>query len=447
VILRRVVELVGALREAGVPVALSEAQDAYSSLGHIPLQDRAAFKAALAASLIKTPAHRRAFDTLFELYFGATSPSVAEPSGSEQTREEFIEELIVALREGDTVALGDLARRAVTRFGQLESSRSKDWYSHYEVVRALGLNTLAARAAAVSDPEAPSGDPLTTKLARDEFERRLRRFREETLVETRRRVAQQRGPAAVAAYAVGPLPEDVDFLSATAEMADLRRAVHPLARKLATRLSMKRRKAARGQLDMRKTVRHSLSAGGVPLDTLFKNRAPHRPEIFILCDVSSSVARFSRFALMLTHALAGQFSNVRSFAFVDSLDEVTRHFATEDFAAALRTMNQEAKVVGGDGHSDYGASLGMFLQRFGREIGPKTTLMILGDARTNYRGDNAWALAQLTDRVHRSYWLNPEPTQDWDSGDSVASRYAAHVDAMVEVRNLRQLEAFIAERL
>jgi uncharacterized protein len=445
--LQRLVELVDALRGAGVPVALSEARDAYVSLDHVPLQDRASVKAALSACLIKSASHQRVFDTLFEFFFARASTSLDETEEFQQTREEFLEELIAALQGGDTTALGDLARRAVTRFGQLETSRSKDWYSHYEVVRALELNTLAARVTAASDGPASVADPLEARLARGEFERRLRRFREQTLIETRRRVAQQRGPAAVAAYAIAPLPEDMNFLSATADMADLRRAVHPLARKLATRLSMRRRKAVRGQLDIRKTVRHSLSSGGVPLDTLFKNRAPHRPEIFILCDVSSSVARFSRFALMLTHALSGQFSKIRSFAFVDSLDEVTRHFTTEDFAAALTAMNQEAKIVGGDGHSDYGASFGMFLQRFGDEVGPKTTLLILGDARTNYRGDNAWALAQLGKRVHRSYWLNPEPVQDWDTGDSVASRYAAHVDAMVEVRNLRQLETFIAERL
>jgi uncharacterized protein with von Willebrand factor type A (vWA) domain len=138
---------------------------------------------------------------------------------------------------------------------------------------------------------------------------------------------------------------------------------------------------------------------------------------------------------------------VRSFAFIDTLDEVTRYFATEDFAAAIKEMNAEAKVVGGDGHSDYGASLGSFLTDYGAEVGPKTTLLILGDARTNYRADNAWALKELAGKAHRCYWLNPEARHDWDTGDSVASRYAAHVDAMVEVRNLRQLESFIADKL
>lgn len=442
--LQRLLDLGQALRNAGVPVAISETMDAAHTLEHIPVIERATFKAALAATLIKSSSHRPAFDTLFELYFG-TGESAAEDNTETQSREEFIEELVAALQAGDTAGLADLARRAVTRFGRLDSARSKDWFSHYEVVRALELNTLVARMR--QGGQEVGGSSLAVRLADDEFERRLRWFRQETLTETRRRVAQQRGPEAVAAYAVGPLPEDLNFLSATADMTELRKAVRPLARKLATRISMKRRRAARGQLDIRKTVRHSLSSGGVPLETYFRNRAPHRPEVFILCDLSSSVARFSRFALMLTHALSAQFSKVRSFAFIDSIDEVTRHFATEDFSAAIKDMNAGANVVGGDGHSDYGASLGSFLERYGAEVGPKTTLLILGDARTNYRADNAWALKELAQRAHHSYWLNPEAKHDWDTGDSVAARYAAHVDAMVEVRNLRQLENFIAQKL
>lgn len=444
--LQRVLDLTHALRDAGIPVGISEADDAVRALGHIDLSDRRSFRAALAASIVKSEAHRPTFDTLFELYFGAGAPDGEEEPAAQTSDapEEFIEELMAALTSGDEAGLRDLARRAVTRFGRLERSRSKDWFSHYEVVRALELNTLAARFAAGQDESEPE---LGRQLDLAGFERRLREFRQETLMETRRRVAQHRGAEAVAAYAVGPLPEDTAFLSATADMADLRKAVRPLARKLATRISMKRRRAARGQLDVRKTIRHSLSSGGAPLDTHFRNRAPHRPEVFILCDLSSSVGRFSRFALMLTHALSAQFSKIRSFAFIDTLDEVTGHFATEDFAEAVHAMNRFAKVVSGDGHSDYGQSLALFLDAYGNEVGPRTTLLILGDARTNYRADNAWALRELARRARHSYWLNPEPMHDWDTGDSVASRYAAEVDAMVEVRNLRQLETFIAKTL
>ncbi len=445
--LQTLVAFTDALRDAGIAVGLSETADAAAALRHIDIANRRCVRAALAASLIKTEAHRRAFDTLFELFFAPGGPT-AEPEDDPTVRrdpEEMAAAVTDAVAAGDAAAAAALAREAVGAFGRLDRSRSKDWYSNYEVVRALGLNTLTSRFERSLDAHGTTG--FERRLRIDEFERNLRNFRAETLLETRRRVARTRGPEAVAAYAVGPLPEDLNFLSAAAEMTELRRAVRPLARKLAIRISMKRRRAARGQIDIRRTIRHSLSTGGVPVDTFERNRTPHRPELFVLCDVSSSVARFSRFSLMLTHALAAQFSKVRSFAFVDHMDEVTRYFAREDFAAALQEMSTTAKVVAGDGRSDYGGSLAQFLERYGPDVGPKTTVLVLGDARNNYRDPRVGALKEIAHAARHIYWLNPEPAQDWDTGDSVASRYAAEVDRMVEVRNLRQLESFIARTL
>ncbi len=167
----------------------------------------------------------------------------------------------------------------------------------------------------------------------------------------------------------------------------------------------------------------------------------------VLCDVSSSVSRFARFALLLTHALASQFTRVRSFAFVDTIDEVTRFFEDEDFVTAIDRMNETAEVVAHDGHSDYGSVLEEFWTRYGNDVGPKTTLLVLGDARNNYRARQTWALKALANKARHTYWLNPEPIDDWDTGDSAASEYAAYVDRMVEVRTLRQLEEFIAREL
>ncbi|HEV3472927.1 MAG TPA: VWA domain-containing protein [Actinomycetota bacterium] len=445
--LDRVLEFTGALRDAGIPVAISESLDALRSLDHIELGERHRVRAAFAASIVKSDAHREAFDLLFDLYFGTgRGPEALDiddrVDGSSST-EELLDDLSAALTSGDTGMLGGIARRAVASLGRLQGG-SRDWYSNYEVMRALDLNSLVART------EAAIPDHLTAlerRLMVDEIRRRAEEFRSLVLAETRRRVAEHRGAKAVASYAVKPLPADINFLSATADMAELRRAIRPLARKLATRIAMKRRRSTRGHLDVRRTVRRSLSSGGVPIEPALRHRAPHRPELFVLCDVSSSVSRFARFALMLTHALSSQFSRVRSFAFVDTIDEVTRFFDDEDFVAAVERMNDEAVVVSDDGHSDYGVVLERFNDTYGRDVGPKTTLLILGDARTNYRMRRPEALKALSSSARHTYWLNPEPIYDWDTGDSAASEYAAHVDDMVEVRNLRQLEDFIATRL
>lgn len=447
--LDRLLELTDALRGAGVPVAVSEEIDALKAIKHVDFVDRHDVRAALAATLIKSDSHRLAFETLFDLYFGTgRGPDAFEEHDADMppaSAGELADELFEALMSGDGSAMRDIARRAVAQFGRLQNSPSGDWYSNYQVMRALDLQSLLDRFDA-SDPSLEASD-LERRLQRDDFEARVAEFRRMSLAETRRRVAEQRGPAAVARYAVSPVLEDLPFLSATADMAELKKAVRPLARKLATRVAMKRRRSTRGTLDIRRTVRHSMSTGGVPFNTVLRHRVPHRPELFVLCDVSSSVARFARFSLMLTHALAAQFSRVRSFAFVDSIDEVTRFFEHEDFVAAVDRMNSEAAVVRQDGHSDYGSVLEDFWETYGNDIGPKTTLLILGDARNNYRARRAHALKALSKKARHTYWLNPEPIGDWDTGDSAASEYAAHVDRMVEVRTLRQLESFIAREL
>lgn len=448
--LDRTLELGRALRDAGVPVSVSENLDALRALAHVRLDERESVKAALAATMVKDDGHRPAFDTLFDLYFGTGRgpDAVAERDADDAPaqREDLVAELSEALTGSGSGDMRDVARRAVAQLGRLESPGSGTWYSQYQVLRALDVDALVEMLRSATELD-DNLTPIERMLRMQEIEARGRAFRSLTLAETRRRVAEHDGPEKVARYAVTPLPEDLSFLSATADMAELRRAVRPLARKLATRIAMKRRRARRGQLDVRRTFRRSLSTGGVPFETAFRHRAPHRPELMVLCDVSSSVSRFARFALMLTHALSAQFCRVRSFAFVDTLDEVTHYFEHEDFLTAVDEMYREAAVVRVDGHSDYGASLRLLQDRYGKDVGPRTTLLVLGDARNNYRAPEARALEALARSARHSYWLNPEPVSDWDTGDSVASVYAACVDKMVEVRNLRQLEEFIARAL
>ena len=439
--LDRLLDLTHALRNAGVPVSSSESIDAARSLEHVPFESRAAVKLALASTLVKSPAHRPVFDALFTIYFEAglaerPRPGVGPPAA-------LRDEVARALAAGDGSGLGDLASRAVETFGRVENSPSDSLYFEYPVTRGLDVDAIRRGV----ERDAADLSPLERRILLDAFDERVRRFRAAVTDEVRKRVVRRRGPGAVARYAVPTVLEDLDLLTAADEMAALRRAVRPLARRLAARMAMKRRRASRGRLDVRRTVRHSLSTGGVPVETFFRARPPHRPELFVLCDVSSSVASFSRFSLMLVHALASEFQRVRSFAFVDTVDEVTSFFADEDFARAAERMRAEAKVVRIDSNSNYGASFEAFWNRFGHELGPKSTVLILGDARNNNRPPREHNLKLIAERARHTFWLNPEGLVYWDSGDSVASLYAAHVDRMVEVRNLRQMEEFVGSAL
>jgi uncharacterized protein len=176
----------------------------------------------------------------------------------------------------------------------------------------------------------------------------------------------------------------------------------------------------------------------------YRTRRHGRPELVVLCDVSGSVAGFSHFTLLLVQALREQFSRVRVFAFVDRADEVTRLFAPGVPTAGVMTrVLREADLVAFDGHSDYGNALAGFAERWGSAVGPRSSLLVLGDARTNYRDPKPAVLRGLVAQARHAHWLNPEPRRQWGSGDSAALRYA-ELMPMHECRTAAQLAEVIA---
>ena len=462
------------LRNAGLPVSLTENLDAMEAVKHIPIEDRDAFKYALAATLVKNEQHWKAFETVFEVYFSLRGPeyNVLDEDGeidedsleewmSQQMRgmggqgsaedmspEEIAEMLFRALMNADEAMMAAMARAAVTQFAGMEPGRPVGGtYYLYRTLRNLDLDGMLDRLMEQAQ-ERSEGDmtSLQERLEREEFENRIEDLKREIEAEIRRRLVADRGVEAMAKTLRKPLPEDVDFMHASREeMANIRKAIQPLTRKRGARLARKRKHKRRGPLDFRATVRQSLSYGGVPAEPRFKNPRPNKPELVVEADISGSVAAFARFTLHLVYALQNQFSKVRSFVFIDGLDEVTHMFQDEeDITNAVHRVNTEADVVWVDGHSDYGHAFGVFWENYGSEINSKSTVMFLGDARNNYHATNAWVVKETAKKARSVFWLNPEPKSYWDTGDSVITEYATHADGVFECRNLRQLEGFVA---
>ena len=340
-----------------------------------------------------------------------------------------------------------LARQAVIRFAGMEPGRPVGGtYYLYRTLRNLDLDGMLEKL--MEATKSQTSEPVSQfeeRLERDEFLDRIEKLKAEVEAEIRRRLVADRGVEAMARTLRKPLPEDVDFMHASREeMAELRKAIYPLTRKLAVRLARKRRHGRKGPLDFRNTIRHSLSYGGVPAEPKFRFPRPAKPEIMVIADISGSVASFARFTLHLVYAISNQFSKVRSFVFIDGLDEVTKFFeGVEDIGEAVHRVNTEADVVWVDGHSDYGHAFDVFWERFGRDLGPKTTVLILGDARNNYHASQSWIIKEMKHKARKVYWLNPEPHAYWDTGDSIVGEYTTHTDGCYEVRNLRQLENFV----
>ena len=459
-------DFISELRAVGVPVSMVEAIDAMEAIRHVDLADREALKATLGATLVKNARHYPAFETAFEVFFALTPPPSEEddPAGPTAPAEatsrggrsgaaggvslgDLIDALFQALGTPDWAAVAEAARQAVEQLAGMEPGRPVGGtYYLYRTLRQLDIDRLRERLLeAVREETGERVEGLDERLVREEVDSRLQRLREEIAAEIRRRLVADRGREAVAKTLRQPLVEEIDLMHATRqELRSLEEVIEPLTRKLAARLAQRRRRGRKGRLDFRKTARASLATGGVPMEPKFKLPRPHRPEVFLLCDISGSMATFARFTLQFTYAMATQFSRLRSFVFVDAVDEVTRFLTPGvDFGDALARISTEADVVWLDGHSDYGHALEQFEARYGRELTPRSTVIIAGDARNNYREAREGILGRLAEQVEAVYWLNPEPKAYWNSGDSVMGRYAAFCTEVFEVRNLRQLEEFV----
>ncbi|HSJ84813.1 MAG TPA: VWA domain-containing protein [Acidimicrobiia bacterium] len=452
------------LRAAGVPVSMVEAIDGMRAVEAIEIGDRVALRETLRATLIKNLRHESAFDTAFDVYFSTlplsfgepedqgASPDSPWPEGAERPEpapfdlDQLLDSLLEALAGLDEAAVRRGARTAVDELAGMEPGRPVGGtYYLYRTLRRLDLKELEERLlAALMDDQGLS--EFDQRLLREEVEARIEHLREQIEEEIRRRLVADRGRDAVARTLRRPLIEDVDLMHATTkDLQEMEAAIEPLTRKLAARLARRRRKRA-GRLDFKRTMRRSLGTGGVPADPQFRHPRPHRPEVWLLCDISGSMATFSRFTLQFTHAMSTHFSKLRSFAFIDTIDEVSDFFGPGvDFGSALQRVTTEAEVVWLDGHSDYGNSLETFNARYGRQLTPRTTVIITGDARNNYRPPRDSVLGDIAKSARALVWLNPEPEAYWDTGDSAMSHYASHCTSVHEVRTLRQLEQFIEE--
>jgi hypothetical protein len=435
----RVHELASGLRAAGTDLALSQLLDAAEALRHIRLDDREELRTALRTTLVKHAHELARFDALFDRYFPARPPAPGDPApapaapppgGAAPTAPALGERVRSAIDAGTEAELRLLAEEVVARHAGFEQGSRTERYHVYRVLRAVELAHLLHDALRRARERGED-------LSRAEVSARVDALRRLITEEVRARLATEDASAAV-----GPLtsPFDVELARATAsELVEVRAAVRPLARRLAARLRRRRQSIRSGAVDMKRTARRSVGTGGVPIEVAYRRPHAQRPEVFTLCDVSGSVADFAGFTLTLISALAGELAATRSFAFVDAVDEITDVVASCPGVVEPWQILQRGRVIGADGHSDYGAVLGAFRDRWGRAVGDRSTVIITGDARNNYRPTGVSSLAEIAHRARAVYWLNPEPRTQWDATDSVLAAYAPHCRGVFEVRTLRQL--------
>ena len=459
------VGFVEALRAQGISVGPSETVDAGRVMTVLGLGNREELREGLACAVLRRADHRQTYDALFDLWWpaalGGRTVLTDEDSGDAETPVPMAPEDLEAMRSmllellTDNPDIGDLDERLVAMIaaiveahGRYTSSRGPS-YSSYQALKAMGLDQLEGRLlAGLLAPHDDDPSPTQQQIAKALAAQKIAQLRRMVEGETKRRTAEQLGRDHVQMYGIPQLAENVEFLRASGDqLRQMRRVVAPLARMLATRLAARRRRSRAGAIDLRKTPRKSMSTGGVPIDLVLRKPRPARPELVVLCDVSGSVAGFSHFTLLLVDALRQQFSRVRVFAFIDTTDEVTHLFGPDaDLAVAIQRITREAGVYTRDGHSDYGNAFVSFTENFHNVLSPRSSLLVLGDGRTNYRNPAVDVLAHMVTASRHAHWLNPEPRHLWGSGDSAVPRYE-DVITMHECRSAKQLAAVIDQLL
>lgn len=463
---RRLVAFGLALRGHGLAVGSADIADAGRAAAALGLEDRDRLREAFAATLLRRGGQRRVFDDLFDLHFpagiGARAGLPEEPwvpADAAQRREAAARlraDLAQALAAGDAAALDRLAAQVVAALGRLPNQATLGSYSAAQALDVLTPQTAIAEAESLARQQnigrgagaAGGGSGMAAGFSRDELRAEVAAFRRRVETETRRRNAEVRGTDRISRYAVRSPSELTSFvLAGPDELQELRRAVGPLSRKLATRLAARRRLGRGAPIDMRRTLRRSMGTGGVPMRPAFQRHTRSRVDLVLLCDMSSSVAGFSRFTILLMQAMSAQFRRVRIFGFVNVVEELTETVLRAAPGADLTaTFADTSRMARWHTNSDYGSALTDFADHRLEAVGHRTVVLVLGDARTNHTDPGLDALHAINERAKAVIWLNPEPARQWDSGDSVAHAYAEIVD-MHECRNLGQLRHFVARLL
>jgi uncharacterized protein with von Willebrand factor type A (vWA) domain len=430
------------LRDEGLAVGTSELLDAFAALGEVPWTEREDVREALAATLAKSPEDRRVFALLFDRVFfraaeaEAVARDVREEGGIDAGDAQLIDldalraQIAAAVRDGNEGAMRDLARLAIAAFGRQGEGSGVIGVDVQRIRRALELR-------AEPQPELPPDDPRSEGLPRDnirQFEAHLRRELERATIERTRKLPPSRPLNELdRALPSGPL----------ADLAQVHRIVAQLKRRLATQGHEQRGRKRHAHVDVRRTMRASLQTGGVPIVIKTRPRRPRRPEIYVLCDVSTSVTSASVFFLSVLHALHDAFRKLRSFVFIERISEVTDIFERErNFKAVNEAIGRDAGVADISGYTDYGRVWEEFLRLIEDDLHPRATVIVLGDARTNGREPRADLFAQVAERAGRTFWLNPEPRLYWNYGDSVIAAYERHCQAF-ECWTTSQLEDFV----
>lgn len=456
------------LRRSGVRVTLAETLDCFQALTMVEW-DREIFYVTLQATLVKAPRDLAVFDRLFRLVFqqdffmskqtdgtgpkpgacrapcqggdreGAEGLSKGEGTGTGGPKSgkyrpgAMAQRMVQLIQAGSPEAMADFVEEGIAGLGPLTEEHLLNQQDALRVIKVFlewktgewELEKLAAGA--------EEQDILAWQQSLKELEKLLQIRWEQALL-------SKFGDRAMEVITERINLQELDFYRLNHnQIAEMKAIITQLAHKLATRVSRRYVRAKTGQMDLARTMRKAMATGGIPVFLAFRRKKPTKPELVVLCDLSGSVAVFSEFMLQLVYSMQQKFRHVRSFVFVDTMEEISPHFAHLEIEDALVQVYNKAKFSK-TGFSHYGETIQAFWQNYSDAVTRNTTVIVLGDARNNYQKPDLESWLRLREKAKKVIWLNPEPAGRWNKEDSIMDTFAPACTQVMECRNLAQLE-------
>jgi len=445
---RALSELVAALRRSGVAVSTAESIDALRAMEHVGLGDRDVLKLVLSSTLAKTMGDTSRFGPVFEAYFNARGEAHSDlferlrAKGFKSDEVDTVREILratSAIEQGGQVyqalSEGSFAVNRLIQAGarQVGLSRveepARTGFVTMRVLDALRFSRAEARLNALRmqlrEALGDRGDELTDALA-DELNQLRAEVRAHVASQLEQRTDER------------PLDQVPFSELSPAEVVLVERAVRDLAERMLGRAAVRARHARRGRLHVPHTMRSALATGGVPFKPKFRGKRRRAPRLVVLCDISDSVRSSARFMLLFMHVAQRLFEAARSYVFVGDVKEATALFRRERPERAVQLAYAGAIVNVAD-NSHYGRVFGQLLAQHAEAFDARTTLVVLGDGRSNHFDPGEQAFRALCGRVARVVWLSPEPESRWASGDSALPLYRRHATQVLPVHDLESL--------
>ncbi|MDI1482361.1 VWA domain-containing protein [Polyangium sp. y55x31] len=461
--LRVLDELLWVLRREGLPVSTAQAIDAARVAALVGFSDRQTLRDGLGSVLATKKDELTLFRACFDRFFAEERAHLGDLWSRLRVRG-FSDAELAALREllsaaaqrssgdaagmlaftGEALELDQLlASAGIARALAPMTSALQTGFFTQEVNKRLGIPALGSALARMRDALREAlGEERGAALAaalREELDAMKRRVRAHVEVSLARKLGEADEQAARAV--------DRPFSSLSPEeMAEVRRALRRLAERLRGAERVRTKRSRRGRIDPHRTLRRSLRTGGIPFRPARRVRRRDKPRLVLLCDVSDSVRLASRFMLEFVAASQELFAETRSFVFVSDVGETTDLFRRKSPEAALAAI-ESGRVVDRTRNSNYGRALVSFEEQLGRAVDRRTTIVILGDGRTNFLPEEVSVVERLVRCAGSVLWICPEPPATWGTGDSAMPRYAAVVSRVLVARTARELEGAARELL